>query len=164
MKKNFLMGLGVVLMSIGAPRSFAQKSASGSDYQTAIGLGIDVGDGGTLVGPSIKHFFTENSVGAGELLFGNHTVAVQAFYQYHREFDGAEGLRWFAGGGPSFQFYSYRGFNQADIALVPMGGLDYKIPDVPLSFSFDWRPNLFLTHGSGINAARFGLGFRYAFN
>jgi hypothetical protein len=41
-------------------------------------------------------------------------------------------------------------------------GLDYKINNVPLNFSFDWRPAFVVTHGTSFNAARFGLGFRYA--
>jgi hypothetical protein len=48
--------------------------------------------------------------------------------------------------------------------IRPTGGLDYKINGVPLSFSFDWRPTFFIGENSDFEAARFGLGFRYAFN
>jgi hypothetical protein len=160
MKKRLLVGLVALFVLGSASKVSAQKSANGRDYTNAIGLGIDFGDGQTLVGPSGKHFFNENSAGLGEILFGNHLTVLQAFYQYHSEFESAEGLKWFVGVGP--QIYLYNG--GSDFAISPMAGLDYKIPSVPLSFTFDWRPRFILTHGSNFSAARFGLGFRYAFN
>jgi hypothetical protein len=162
MKRSLLAGLIVLTILGSASKVSAQKNAAnGSQYTNAIGLGFDLGNG-TLIGVSGKHFFTENNVGTGELLFGNHTVAIQAFYQYHKEFDGAAGLKWFVGAGPSLRFISYSGFNQTDFAIIPMAGLDYKITNVPLSISFDWRPTFYLTHSGGTEAGRFGLGFRYA--
>lgn len=159
MKKNLLVGLVVLFILGSSAKVSAQKSANGRDYNTAIGLGLDFGDGSTLVGPSIKHFFTEHNVGQAEIMFGNHLAVLQAFYQYHKEFESAEGLKWYAGVGPSIVLYS----GGSDFAIVPMAGLDYKITDAPLSVSFDWRPRFTLTHNSGFTAARFGLGFRYAF-
>jgi hypothetical protein len=50
-----------------------------------------------------------------------------------------------------------------DFLLRPLAGLDYKINDVPLNFTFDWRPAFVVTHGSDFNAARFGLAVRYCF-
>lgn len=156
MKKSYLIALTSLFLSV----AFTKTSVAQSDYQTAIGLGIDFGDGSTLVGPSVKHFFTENNVGAAELLFGDNIVALQAFYQYHKEFDGAEGLRWFAGIGPGFIF----GNNNTLFRITPMGGIDYKIDGAPISLSFDWRPSIFIGDGgSDVEGARFGLGFRYAF-
>lgn len=162
MKRSFLVGLIALFMLGGVSKVSAQdRAANGSSYTNAIGIGFDFGDG-TLVGPSVKHFFSENNAGTGELLFGNHLIALQAFYQYHKEFDGAAGLRWFVGAGPSLRFISYRGFHETDFALIPMAGLDYKITDVPLTISFDWRPTFYLTHSIGTEGGRFGLGFRYA--
>ena len=163
MKRSLLVGLVALFILGGASKVSAQKSSGseGSSYSSAIGLGLDIGDG-TLFGVSAKHFFSENNVGAAELLFGNHTTAIQAFYQYHKEINGAAGLRWFAGAGPSLRFYGYHGYHATDFALIPMAGLDYKITNVPLSLSFDWRPTFYLTHGAGVQGGRFGLGFRYA--
>ncbi len=160
MRKSFFAG-AIVIMLMFSASSVSAQSATGSDYTNAIGLGIDFGNGGTLVGPSFKHFFTENHVGLAELLFGNRTTAIQVFYQYHQEIEGASGLRWFAGAGPSIHLYK----GGSTFGLGPQGGLDYKIPSVPLSFSFDWRPRLLFHSGdSDFEAGRFGLGFRYAIN
>ncbi len=160
MRKSLLAVALVVMLFAGASSASAQ-SANGSDYQNAVGLGLDFGNGSTLVGPSFKHFFTENHAGLGELLFGNGFVAIQAYYQYHKEIEGAAGLRWFAGAGPGVLF----GNSTSIFKLSPMGGLDFKVSGAPLSFSFDWRPTLFMGEGdSDFEAGRFGLGFRYAFN
>lgn len=160
MRKSFYAATLAIMLLAGASSASAQ-SANGSDYKNAIGLGLDFGNGPTLVGPSYKHFFTENHAILGELLFGDDIVNLQAFYQYHKEIEGAAGLRWFAGGGLGFLF----GNNNTVFRLAPMGGLDYKISGAPLSFSFDWRPSFFLGEGdSDFEAGRFGLGFRYSFN
>jgi len=131
-----------------------------SNYETALGLGIDFGDGQTLVGPSVKHFFTENHAGMGEVVFGDNVTFLTLMYQYHEEFPNADGFQWFAGGGPSIAFFD----GNSDVFLRPVVGLDYKIANVPLAFSFDWRPWIYLGNSNnGFEAARFGLGFRYTF-
>jgi len=159
MRKSFLAVALVVALLAGASSASAQ-SATGSDYQNAVGLGIEFGNGGTFVGPIFKHFFTENHAGQAELLFGDNTTAIQVYYQYHKEIEGAAGLRWFAGGGPGV--YLYKG--GSTFSLSPQAGLDYKVNGAPLSFSFDWRPKLLLADSdSDFEAGRFGLGFRYTF-
>jgi hypothetical protein len=160
MRKIVFSGLIVMTLLLGASELSAQRTADGSDYRNAIGLGIDFGDGITLVGPSFKHFFSPNNVGTFEVLFGNHYTIIQGFYQYHKEFDGAEGLRWFAGVGAGAGLQE----NNSAFLIRPTGGLDYKITGVPLSFSFDWRPTFFIAGDSDFQAARFGLGIRFAFN
>ena len=159
MKKHVLSAVLALVLLAGFTEVSAQKS-SGSSYTNGLGLGIDFGDGSTLVGVSGKHFFTENNVGAAEVLFGDHVVAIQAFYQYHKEIEGAAGLRWFAGIGPGVLL----GNDNSAFMIRPIGGLDYKINAAPLSFSFDWRPLLAFADGdSDFTAARFGLGFRFTF-
>lgn len=153
MKK--LLTFVLVVFAFGTADCYAQSS-----YTTAIGLGVDFGDGATLVGPSGKYFFTEEHAGQAEVLFGNGVTFIQAIYEYHGEFSGAEGLRWYAGGGPSFGFSS----GDSAIGLRPLVGLDFKIANAPLAVSFDWRPAIFFESGSSFEAARFGLGFRYAFD
>ncbi len=131
-----------------------------SNYATALGLGIDFGDGQTLVGPSVKHFFTENHAGLGELTFGDNVTFLTLMYQYHKEFPNADGFQWFAGGGPSIAFFD----GDSDVLLRPVVGLDYKIANVPLAISFDWRPWIYFGDtNDDFEAARFGLSFRYTF-
>ncbi|GGF37466.1 hypothetical protein [Echinicola rosea] len=131
-----------------------------STYTSAVGLNIDFGEGTTLVGPSIKHFFKGPHAGLGEVTFGNNLTAVTLLYQYHGEIDNANGLMWFAGIGPTVLF----GYGDSSFNVRPDVGLDYKIQDVPLTFTFDWRPILNFDYETTFTAARFGLGIRYAFN
>lgn len=150
-----LLTIVLATVAFGIMNSNAQTS-----YTAAVGLGLDFGDGATLVGPSGKYFFTEEHAGQAELLFGNSVTFIQLMYEYHGEFAGAEGLRWYAGGGPSFGFTS----GDSAIGLRPLVGLDFKIDNAPLAFSFDWRPSIFFEDGSSFEPARFGMGFRYAFD
>ncbi len=140
--------------------TFSATTAKAQSYKTGLGLAIDFGDGQTLVGPHIKHFFNANGAINGEVLFGKHSTFLQAMYQYHGQVKGASGLKWYIGGGPSIQLYD----GGSSFYLVPMAGLDLKFKSAPLAASFDWRPRLYLgDNNSDFNAGRFGLGFRYTF-
>lgn len=160
MRKHFFSALLVIVLLASASGVSAQRSANGTDYENAIGLGIDFGNGSSLVGPSFKHFFTGEHVGKFEVLFGGDYTAIQGFYEYHRDIEGAPGLKWFAGVGAGAGIAEH---NSAFL-LKPEGGLDYKIDEVPLSFSFDWRPTFFIGDNSDFEPARFGLGIRFCFN
>ncbi len=151
MKK--LCTFAVAIVFLGISYSYAQV------YTGAVGLGLDFGDGQTLVGPSGKYFFAEEHAGQAEVLFGDGITAITVLYEYHGGFAGAETLQWYAGAGPSILL----GDGNSDVGIRPLIGLDFKIADVPLAFSFDWRPYISFEE-NGTEAARFGLGFRYAFN
>ena len=165
--------LSVVAVIVALQFGMSQKAAAqkGTDYTNAIGMRIDLGsDYGTYVGVSGKHFFDEHNGGEAQVLFGNHTTMISLEYQYHAAIPNAAGLKWYAGFGPGFAFakqyyhyYDYYSEGGTDILLRPSVGLDYKVNNVPLNFSFDWRPAFVITHGTDFNAARFGLAFRYAF-
>ncbi|NKI31894.1 hypothetical protein [Croceivirga thetidis] len=131
-------------------------------YSTALGLGIDSGNGATFVGPSVKHFFSENHAGQAEVTFETGVTAITALYQFHDEFDGANGLQWFAGGGATL----FSGSGDSLFALRGSLGLDFKIPGAPIALAFDWRPALALDGDAGntFEAGAFGFGGRYVFN
>ncbi|RRN76895.1 hypothetical protein EIM50_22360, partial [Pseudoxanthomonas sp. SGD-10] len=57
--------------------ALAITSASAQTYKNAIGLGLDFGNGSTLVGPSFKHKFSSSAAGQAELLFGDHSTRLQ---------------------------------------------------------------------------------------
>jgi hypothetical protein len=159
MKKIVYLVVLVTIVSVGTLNA-QSKTSGGSDYNTALGLGVDFGDGGTGAGISAKHFFNPNNAGEADLLFfSGNVVGLGVFYEYHGYITNANGLKWYAGLGPQLLF----GKGDTDFGARPIVGLDYKIPAVPLSFSFDWRPLFDFTNGSDFIAARFQLGFRYAF-
>ncbi|HET8828455.1 MAG TPA: hypothetical protein VFM79_03905 [Pelobium sp.] len=162
MKKLFTLTFAALTLSLGA---MAQ-----STYKNSIGLGVDFGNGSSLVGPSFKHFFNGNSALQAEVLFGNHSTRLQAFYQYHQGIKGAQGLNWYIGGGPGFNFYDKHDHNHNDyhdhdtqFLLIPQLGLDYKISGAPIAIDFDWRPTAYIGNSSGFEAGRFGFGFRFTF-
>jgi len=138
---------------------FAWQASAQSPYRTAAGLFIDVGDGFSLVGPKIKHFFTGNDAIAGSLLFRDHYTALAAEYSYNKAFPDAKGLYWNVGVGPQLNFVN----DHTHLAVRPFAGLEFKIPSAPLAFGFDWRPWWRVTDGSHFTPGRFGLAFKYTF-
>ena len=52
----------------------------------------------------------------------------------------------------------------SDVLIRPMAGLEFKVPDVPLSLGFDWRPVFQLTHDTDFEAGRFGIALRFTLN
>ena len=155
MRKTFL--LSVILIA-------TYLSSNAQVYTGAVGLGLDLGDGFTFVGPSGKYFLAENHAAQFDLGFEDGCTALTFLYTYHQEFDGADGLQWLAGVGPTIVL-----IKDADtqFALRPHAGLDFKIPDIPLAFSASWRPAILLSEvgeGNRIEAGSFALGFRYAFD
>ena len=140
---------------------FGFSNANAQAYKTGLGIMVDVGDGGTLVGPHVKHFFNANGALEADVLFGSGVTAVQALYQYNSAFPGASGLNWYVGAGPGIAFGNNGG--DSEFYLTPTVGLDYKIGGAPLAVSADWRPKFFLSDGGGSSVGRFGLGFKFTF-
>ncbi len=137
---------------------FGFNDVKAQDYEIAVGLGLDFGSGFTFVGPSGKFALSDVVTVQGELMFESGVTGLTGLIAYNGSFDGAEGLSWFAGGGVSALFFG-NGFG-TEFALRPTAGLEYKIADVPLAFSFDWRP--FIGLGDINNEiGAFGLGVRY---
>ena len=162
MKKKILFLVSLLISAMLLQQTAtAQNKSTGSSYENAVGMRIEFGNSyGTLVGFSAKHFFNDNAAGEMQVLFGDHFIILEPEIQYHGDITNAAGLKWYVGFGPGFAFASG---GATDVLLRPMVGLDYKINEVPLNFSFDWRPAFVVTHSTTFNAARFGLALRYAF-
>ena len=153
--KNLFAGVALLFATV-----FGITNAQAQTYKTGAGLLIDVGDGTTLVGPHVKHFFSGNNAGEFAVLFGGHTTWIQAMYQYNKGISGAQGLMWYVGVGPTVGF----GNGDSVFGVVPTAGLDYKIQGAPLDLSFDWRPRIMFYDGdSDFVAGRFGIGLRFTF-
>ncbi|MEO0506580.1 MAG: hypothetical protein AAF090_10545 [Bacteroidota bacterium] len=153
MKKTMITLIGLLMF---AGVTFAQTS-----YKGAVGLGIDVYDNATFVGPSAKYFFSSNHVGQADLGFEDGATIITTLYSYHDQFSGAPGLRWYAGIGPSIILVD--DFDNI-FALRPHAGLDFKINGVPLVVNFDWRPSIVISDAGDGEAGAFGFGIKYAFN
>ena len=169
--------LSVIVLAASLQLGASNKAAAqkGTSYTNAVGMALEVGsDYGTQVGVSGKHFFSTNNAGEAQVIFGNRLTMINLQYQYHGDIPNAAGLKWVAGFGPGIAFskkytsysyyddYYYSSGGGTDVLLRPLVGLDYKVNNVPLNFSFNWSPAFVVTHGTSFNAARFGFGFRYA--
>ncbi|MDT3403087.1 hypothetical protein [Mucilaginibacter terrae] len=152
MKKTFL--LFAIALTFSATKTFAQN------YNTALGVGVDFGTGTTLVGPSIKHFFSRNDAIQADVLFSKGYTWIGAYYEYQESFRYAKQLQWYLGLGPQVALTDDRSV----WFLRPTAGLDYKVAGAPISLAIDWRPRVRLSDGgSNFQAGRFGFGFRFAF-
>ena len=139
----------------------SQKAAAqrGSRYDNGAGLFVDFGNGGTYVGPHLKHYFDANNAGQAMIIFGSGNTIVGVEYSYNKTIPNANGLKWNLGFGPQIGF----GHGTSDFYIRPIAGLEYKIPQVPIAFGLDWRPAWTVTHGSSFEAARFGFAFKFTF-
>jgi hypothetical protein len=91
--------------------------------------------------------------------------ALTGLYEVHNPIAGAEGLRWYYGGGGSLGSINYR--NEEDdrdndlyLSVDGVLGLDYVIPGSPLNVSLDWKPALVLTPYTGFYERGVGLSIR----
>lgn len=134
----------------------AQKTAA--PYNTSFGLFLDLGNGGTFVGPHVKHFFTEQDAGQAMIMFGNDLTVLGVEYSYNKPVPNASGLSWNAGIGPQVYF----GDDLTGFLIRPQVGMEFKVPKAPIAVGFDWRPMWELTHETDFEAGRFGLSFKYA--
>lgn len=145
-----------------APRP-AQKRADHNVkmvHPNAVGLRIDFGDGATGLGPNYKRRMNRSlSLDAALVFFEGGAVGLGAQVEQSFSVKSASGLKPYIGIGPQFLF----GNEHTAIALVPVTGLDYNIPNSALNVGLDWRPSFYLSPGRGVGVRRFGLSLRVAF-
>jgi hypothetical protein len=147
-----------IILIASATANAQSKSATGSDYTTA--LGVKVWDGG---GISLKHFFTEKH--AGELIayFWSHGIRFTGLYEIHGDIEGAAGLKWYIGPGAHVGFYNTKYGDGGFIGLDGVLGLDYKFSGAPINVSLDWQPSFEFGNSRGFVGTWGGLGIRYTF-
>lgn len=132
-----------------------------TSYKAALGLGIDLYDDATFFGASGKYFFSDNHVGQADIGFEDNATILTFLYSYHKQFQRAPGLRWYAGAGPSIILID--DFDNI-FALRPHLGIDFKVDGVPLVLNFDWRPSVVLSDVGDNEVGAFGFGLQFAIN
>lgn len=154
------------------------RAGEGFDYRTAIGV-----RGGWTSGLTVKHFFNSSTAVEGILSGYPFGASITGLVEKHKPIAGANGLRWYYGAGAHLRFhpwyynrvyykygnkwyhdhvYAYGG--GAGFGIDGVLGLEYKIPDIPLAFSLDFKP--FFETGSGgyfVFVPDAGLGVKVAF-
>lgn len=125
---------------------------------------------GLRLGPATG-LTVRKSVGTdGEWLEAIATVRAEALtltglYEFHRYNDfNFQGLSWFYGGGGHATLFPV-GHEDGPIAIGLDGivGLEYAIPDVPLSISLDWKPAFNILGPVGLVGDEGALSVRYHF-
>jgi hypothetical protein len=140
---------------------FGASAYAQTPYKTALGLGIDVGDGSSFFGPQIKHVFGKNAAIQGQVMFSDYNfMYIGADYQYVKNFPDTRGFAWYVGMGPQLGFNTNHG-DYTEFALRPQAGLEFKLPEVPLGLHFDWKPWWRLNHGSHFSPGRFTIGIKF---
>ncbi len=157
MKKLTLL---FVLLSVSYLTANSQNLSQ--SYTTALGVKL-WGDG---AGISLKHFVLKNRALEGIGYFWNGGSRITGLYEFHFDFDGAPGLKWYVGPGVHVGFYN-DGYNNRNygsvVGIDGVLGLDYKFEGAPINLSLDWQPSIEFNNGRGLNGGWGGLGIRYTF-
>ena len=145
----------------------AQAQNETSSYVTALGIKA-WGDG---AGITVKHFAKPNRALEGIGYFWNRGARFTGLYEFHFDFDGAPGLKWYVGPGVHLGIYNNDNNNNPNdgndsgtyIGIDGVLGLDYKFTGAPINLSLDWQPSIELGPNRGFYGAWGGLGIRYTF-
>lgn len=134
--------------------------ANAQEYSTSAGIRF----GGFNSGITVKHFINDQDAVEGILGIGSGSFVVTGFYQRHADAFEIDGLKWFYGlgahvGGVSQNANTNGGLMLGADAIL---GLEWIIPELPISLTADLHPRLELLNGSllGIEPA---LSIRYTF-
>ncbi len=145
---------------------FLLLSASNVNAQYKNALGVRLGD---AYGITYKTFIQSDRALDFILNVRNrknqNDFSLTGLYEVHNPINGAEGLRWYYGGGGSVGSINYKNDNDDrdnDLYLSVDGvlGLDYVVPGAPLNLSLDWKPALVLTPYTGFYERGVGLSIR----
>jgi hypothetical protein len=170
-KMNNLMRNLITLILLAVIFCFSGPQVTAQNYDNAMGIRAAWGFGGTF-----KHFFTEkiaaegivNYWNRGTLGFRYSRTRISALVQMHNDLSNvAEGLQWYAGGGAFVGFWGgnfsrYYEYNQTEIGVSGVLGLDYAFADLPINVSVDWMPSVAFV-GGGFSASAGGIAVRYIF-
>lgn len=139
-----------------------------AQYNFAIGIRA----GGTS-GITFKSFNSAGNTLEGILGFCGDCFSITGLFEKNREINNTNGLSWFYGGGAHIAFYEddrwFSERNYDDDGALGFGvdgiiGIEYKIPEVPLAFSLDFKPFVEITtRNNFLFWLDPGLGVKFAF-
>jgi hypothetical protein len=160
MKKVTVIGVAMICLLTLTQTAFSQST--GSSYRTALGAKMYFGDGSTG-GINVKHFLNNRGALDASLLFERGFLGVEGLYEWHDNINGAQGLKWYVGGG-GLIFFPTRDKYGDDVVFALRGtlGLDYKFTGAPINISFDLNPVFNLAPSTDFDFWA-GLAFRFTF-
>jgi hypothetical protein len=165
MQKTFLK---ITFLAIAI--TFFGNTAQAQQYNTGVGVRL----GGYENGLTVKHFISSNTAIEGILGFRPGGFALTGLYQKHATAFDVQSLKWFYGFGAHIggigkgKSYKRHGedrlYNNSGILLGADAilGLEWLIPDLPITLGADLHPRLELLNGTFIDIEP-ALTIRYAF-
>ncbi len=130
------------------------KTATGTDYKTAIG--VKIWDGAGL---SLKTFISEKTALEFVGFFNRNGTRITGLYEIHGLLNTEGNLRWYAGFGAHASLYKLAKGGGID----GVAGLDFKFNNLPLNIALDWQPSFEFGVGTlnGFQGNWGGLAVRY---
>ncbi len=144
---------------------FLFVNMNAQEYTNGIGL-----RGGFYSGLTYKRFIKSNVAIEGILDTRWHGFEVVGLYEIQKEINNADGLSWFYGFGGHIGFYDGDYAYWADegnhtvIGIDGIIGLEYKIPDIPITLGLDWKPAFDVFGNSRFFADGGAFTIRYIFD
>ncbi len=132
----------------------ATLGVSAQDYNWAIGV-----RGGAFSGLTAKKNNGDNALEFGASWgLGNH-LRVDGVYEWQQPVI-TEGFNLYYGVGAFLGAFE----NSLAVGAEAVVGLEYKIADIPLAFSLDYRPSIDVLHLNSMEGFyNFGFGIKYCF-
>lgn len=142
--------------------AFAMASltvVSAQDYNWAVGVRL----GGEMGGASLKYKFnTANALEAIVAAPWDSGFALTALYERYIPVIG-KGFHFYYGAGAHVGSWKYKSKNKFSLGIDGIIGLEYKLKDVPLAFSLDYKPVFNVVEKTKFYLADIALGIRVAF-
>ncbi|MDR0971857.1 MAG: hypothetical protein LBM25_05700 [Bacteroidales bacterium] len=148
MKKLFLVAILSLSLAIGV-------NAQGYNWGVGLRLGADYG------------LTVKKQLGSGALdfmgNFHNHGFQVSGLYEWQNNVINKDFTLYY-GVGPSLGFWDNdKGDGAFGLGIDGIIGLEYKIPNVPIALSLDWKPSFELMPQTGFYWKGFALSVKYVF-
>jgi len=165
MKKTIYFIIAITTLIITGTQVKAQTQDG--NYKTAVGIKF----GGYEIGPSIKWFYDNNQALEGVLGFRKGGAVVTGLYEMHVPIFNVDKLNLFYGGGIHIGGIDKGIYDDGrhvyDNRRILIGfdgviGVEYTLPNTPISLSVDVDPRLELATGSVFDVAP-ALGVKYSF-
>jgi hypothetical protein len=132
------------------------SGANAQGYKTALGVRFSSRDAVVNHSISFKHFFRETTAVEALVSFVK-PYAVGVLVEKHHSFPSTS-LTWFWGAG------AYAGFSEGkNFGAQGALGLDFKVPEIPINLSIDWKPELNLVEKVFFEPAAAGVTARFTF-
>lgn len=168
-KLLYIFGFATLLLFCFQQEAMAQKN-----YNTSVGLRIGIGYGIT-----VKHFLSESvsiegifssryygtgrGYGRKNYKYGYAGFNLTALIQKHWSIGEVRGLNWFIGGGAHIGGNGYDGTPYTVIGLDGNIGLEYTVPNAPVTFQLDYKPSINFYTYYDFGYDEIALSIRYAF-